>query len=128
MLSNESEKIKKINYWLILFDFAAAEIVGQVPLRFPDLELLYEPSVSITGCSQLHCKENEAKKGYNYAQNFQISFALGHQRRIKIIEYKISWQEIYNSDDADVKMNHVGTREIIQQKKEPGQLYDKFQY
>lgn len=128
ILSNESGKIKKINYWLILFDFTSAKIVGQVPLRFPDLELLYEPSVSIAACNKLQCKENDSKKGYNYAQNFQLSFALGHQRRIKIVEYKIGWQEIYSSDDANVKMNHVGTREVILQKKEPGQLHDKFQY
>lgn len=68
-VSNESEKLTEIKFWFIMFDFAKRSIVEQIPLRFPELELLYLPNVSISASNQMTSAAN-ALQGMDYAQNF----------------------------------------------------------
>jgi len=56
-------KIRQINYWFALFDFAEGRIAGQVPLKFPELDILYEPNVSISASGKLSREELRSPQG-----------------------------------------------------------------
>lgn len=58
---------------------------------------------------------------------------MAHQRRVKIVEFRLSWGEVRHEDDLmvtsyvkEVEILHVGTKEFILKKDTPGSIEDTF--
>lgn len=124
---NENEKIVKVCLWLTMFDFEQCQIVGQRVLQLPDLEVLYEPEVSISASTNLYKKAYDII-GFEYQQNFQVAICLKHQRRVKMMDFRIKWNEILGRDDKGVEICHVATRELILAKQYMGLLNESFDF
>lgn len=116
-----------------MFDFKEDKILKQRPIWFPELDIKYEPeSVCLAACTE-PVRITENKNCLDFHQNFQVSISLAHQKRVKIVEFMVSWGEQVHEDDAmvtfllkEVEIQHVGSKEFILKKRAPGKIEDSF--
>lgn len=56
---------------------------------------------------------------------------MAHQRRVKIIEFMISWNDFFNDnviydENQYAEIFHIGSKELILRKDKPGKIDDIF--
>jgi len=88
-IRDDNDNVTGQRFWLCLFDFKKEQIVRQVGISLPELNVPYQiENVSVAACTEV---KQDKSKSSRFNQKYIVAFPLKHQLRVKIIEYTITW-------------------------------------